>query len=247
MRGVGFVAVILLLVFINSDSFAQISEAGENQRKVYRVKKLNKKLEIDANWNKPQWKSVQALEVNNFIRENPEFKPDVKAKMMYNSENLYVIFKVEDKFVRSITTQINGPVWKDSAVEFFFSPNTSNASYFNLEVNCGGTALLGYNTTPKVKPALEDIRAIEIAHSMPAVVDPEIKDAVTWTIEYRIPISMLRKYTAVTEPKKGVKWRANFYKIAEINSNPHHASWSPILHPKPTFHLPQYFGEIEFR
>lgn len=246
-RVLAAVMAILLLVVVNSISIAQVLETDGESRATYRVKKLKKPLIIDANWNKSQWRSIKSVEVNNFIREKPEFKPDVKAKMMYNSENLYVIFKVEDKFVRSVTTQINGPVWKDSAVEFFFSPNISNASYFNLEVNCGGTALLGYNTTPRVKPELQDIEAIEIAHSLPAVVDPEIKDAVTWTIEYRIPLAMLRKYSAVTEPKKGVKWRANFYKIAEINSNPHHASWSPILHPKPTFHLPQYFGEIEFR
>jgi hypothetical protein len=247
MRVTGYVSCMLLLMIVTTTSIAQMLETGEKVGAAYQVKRLNKPLKIDAKWNKSQWRSAKALEVKSFIRENPEFKPDVKAKMMYDSDNLYVIFKVEDKYVRSITTQINGPVWKDSAVEFFFSPNIASASYFNLEVNCGGTPLLGYNTTPRAKPAVEDIKQIEIAHSMPEVVDPEIKSPVTWTVEYRIPLAMLRKYTSVTEPKKGVKWRANFYKIAENNSNAHHASWSPILHPKPTFHLPQYFGEIEFK
>ena len=50
----------------------------------------------------------------------PEFRPAVKAKMTYDDENLYVIFRVQDRYVRCITKDFNGPVWEDSCVEFFF-------------------------------------------------------------------------------------------------------------------------------
>ena len=202
-------------------------------------------MKIDADWNKAEWNNIKALNVRNFIREDPKFRPKVQAKMAYDQDNIYVIFRVKDRYVRSVTTAINGPVWKDSAVEFFFSPDTAApATFFNLEMNCGGTPLLGYR--PR-KPEVEDIKKIEIAHSLPEVVDPEITRPVTWTVEYRIPLDMLAKYSNLTRPAKGISWRANFYKIAENNSNPHHATWSVISHPKPTFHLPQYFGTLNFR
>lgn len=244
----------LTLILVLSLFLAQFVSAQEensnlkSEAKLYKVKKLKNELNIDANWNKPQWRKVKSLEVNNFIRENPKFRPRVNAKMMYDDEYIYVIFRVEDRFVRSITTEINGPVWKDSAVEFFFSPDTAKPrSYFNLEVNCGGTPLLGYNSMPRKRPVVEDIKKIIIGHSLPSKVDPEISEPTTWTVEYKIPINMLENYSKVIRPEKGVIWRANFYKIAEINSNPHHATWSVIHAPKPTFHLPQFFGMLKFQ
>jgi hypothetical protein len=164
--------------------------------------------------------------------------------MAYDTSNLYVIFLVHDRYVRCLTTQVNGPVWQDAAVEFLFATDTARPDrYFNLEINCGGTPLLGY---ADARLTMADIRSIEIAHSMPAVVDPEVAGPVDWTIEYRIPLARLAKYGNMTWPAPGVTWRGNFCKIAENNSNPHHMTWSPIADPKPTFHMPQYFGRLAF-
>lgn len=211
---------------------------------VYYVKKLSSSLAVDAQWNKKAWRKVKPALVANFIREVPAFRPLTEVKMQYDDNNLYVIFRVHDRYVRCITNTINGPVWKDAAVELFFCPDSSwPGEYFNLEINCGGTPLLGYKSG---KPTEEDIKKIVIAHSLPQIVDPEIKDPVVWTIEYKIPLEMLEHYSSITRPQKGVKWKANFTKIAENNSNPHHMTWSPITAPKPNFHMPQFFGTLVF-
>lgn len=236
--------LLLLIICFLEPSYGQ-SAGPVTNAPVYKVARLKKSMAINAKWDKAEWKKIKSVQVANFIRENPSVKPDVQAKMMYDNENIYVIFHVKDQFVRAITTEINGPVWKDSAVEFFFSPDTAAPlSFFNMEVNAGGTHLLGFR---KKKPELEDIKRIEIAHSLPSVIDPEIKEPVEWTIECRIPLGMLEKYSTVARPAKGISWKANFYKIAENNSNPHHASWALITHPKPTFHMPQFFGTLTFK
>lgn len=233
-----------LLLFI-SLLLCQTIPAISQQAPVYKVKRTPQPISIDANWNKKAWKKTHSTPIKNFIRKVPDFQPGVDVKMRYDDENIYVIFRVVDRYVRSITTDINGPVWKDAAVEFFFCPDTSKADqYFNLEINCGGTPLLGYRSG---KPTPDDIRTINIAHSLPETVDPEIKDPVTWTLEYKIPLSTLERYSSITRPKKGVKWKANFCKIAENNSNPHYMTWSPITAPKPNFHMPQFFGTLIFQ
>ena len=242
---------IAVILFIGFNAIAQVqSQDSGTFSPVYEIVRLKHVINIDGNWDKPEWKKVKSIEIKNFIRMEPKFRPLVQAKMMYDSENVYVIFRVQDRNVRSITTEINGPVWKDSAVEFFFSPNSEfPLNFFNLEVNCGGTPLLEYNPNPRIgpKPVPEDIKKIEIGHSLPKIVDPEISGPLTWTVEYRIPLNMLENYSKISRPQKGVIWKANFYKIAEITSNPHYASWSPINHPKPQFHLPQYFGTLKFQ
>ncbi len=242
---------IAIFLIIGLNTFAQIHRPNSNTfPPVYEIVSLKHTLKIDGNWDKPEWKKVKSIEIKNFISMEPKFHPLAQAKMMYDSDNVYVIFRVQDRNVRSITTEINGPVWKDSAVEFFFSPNSEfPLNFFNLEVNCGGTPLLEYNPNPRIgpKPVPEDIKKIEIGHSLPKIVDPEISGPLTWTVEYRIPLDMLENYSNISRPKKGVIWKANFYKIAEITSNPHYATWSPINHPKPQFHLPQYFGTLKFQ
>jgi len=207
-------------------------------------------MKIDANWHKKQWENIGAVDITNYMGTVPEFHPEVKAKMMYDDKNLYVIFQVHDRYVRCITNNFNGPVWEDSCVEFFFSPdNNLPERYFNLEINCGGTPLMHYNIIPGkdvTMITLEDIKMIEIAHSLPMLVDPEISEPVTWTIEYRIPLILLEKYSKVTHPKSGIAWRANFYKIAENCSNPHYITWSVVENLKPNFHKPQFFGLLKF-
>ncbi len=251
MTPIKAITSIFIILFLGIYSIAKENTLiSAESPPIYNIKRLKHAIKIDGNWNKQEWKGVKSIEINNFIRNNPEYRPIVHAKMMYDSENVYVIFRVQDRNVRSITTEINGPVWKDSAVEFFFSPNTeSPLNFFNLEVNCGGTPLLEYNPNLRIgpKPVPEDIKKIEIGHSLPKIVDPEILEPLTWTVEYRIPLEMLENYSKISRPKKGIIWKANFYKIAEITSNPHYATWSPINHPKPQFHLPQYFGTLKFQ
>ncbi|MBI0397912.1 carbohydrate-binding family 9-like protein [Cyclobacterium marinum] len=225
---------------------------SKNEEAEYVVKKLKKDSNpIDANWDKAQWKGIKAISLDYNMGKQPKFLPKVWAKLMYDEENIYGIFKVEDRYVRSIVQEYNGNVSGDSCVEFFFSPDSEKPlSYFNLEINAGGTPLIFYIAKPWddfTKLGKEDIDQIEIAHSLPEVVDPEISEPTTWTIEYRIPISMLKKHSKVTQPKKGTVWKANFYKTGSRTSNPNFLTWSFVDNPKPNFHLPQFFGTLKFQ
>jgi len=218
---------------------------------IYEVHRLHQSLIIDGEWNKSQWLKSKAVAIENYMGSEPGFRPTAQAKMMYDDENLYIIFLVKDRYVRCITKDINGPVWEDACVEFFFSPDvTFPERYFNLEINCGGTPLMHYNIIPggsTIVLKVADIEMIEIAHSMPQIIDPEISEPITWIIEYRIPLVMLKKYSGITYPEPGIIWKANFYKIAENSSNPHYLTWSPVENKEPNFHLPRYFGQIRFK
>ena len=226
------------------------NETVMKKESVYNVARLNQPMKIDAVWDKPQWENIKPVDITNYMGKIPGFKPEAQAKMMYDDQNLYVIFHVKDRYVRCITKEINGPVWEDGAVEFFFAPDSKQPlPYFNLETNCGGTPLMHFNLVPRKESkelSKDDIKMIEIAHTLPQIIDPEMKDAVTWTLEYRIPIVMLEKYSTISRPKKGVEWKANFYKIAENSSNPHYITWSVVEIKEPDFHRPEFFGKLIF-
>ncbi|MBL7699780.1 MAG: carbohydrate-binding family 9-like protein [Chitinophagaceae bacterium] len=218
---------------------------------VYNVKKLDRPMKINADWNKPEWKNIDPVKIEKHMGSLPKFEPVVEAKMMYDDNNVYVIFRVQDKFVQSTIQEYNGAVSENSCVEFFFSPDSSHPlKYFNLEINAGGTPLIFYVSKPWnefVKLESDDISKIEIAHSLPKKVDPEITQPITWFIEARVPFDMLKKYSGLSKPGPGVKWKGNFYKTGSKTSNPNYMTWSFVDHPKPNFHLPQYFGTLKFQ
>jgi hypothetical protein len=239
---------IFLLVVIMIFSF--LSGTAQQNSSAYSVKKLKKMMKIDGDWNKPQWRSVKPIELTNYMGQIPSFRPTVHAKMMYDEDNVYVIFLVNDCFVRSIIEEYNGPVSTEACVEFFFSPDTSLAErYFNLEINAGGTPLMSYHNFQNKEYqafSVEDLKKIEIAHSLPKKVDPEIVTPIDWTVEFKLPLSVLEKFSSVLRPKPGVTWRANFYKTASKSSNPHYITWSLVENLVPNFHLPQFFGQLKF-
>ncbi|MFA6945177.1 MAG: carbohydrate-binding family 9-like protein [Pedobacter sp.] len=256
MNFINYLLLISLPLF-NTGGEIKISVSAKNTANVkpadavYKVTKLKKPLKIDANWDKPEWKNAGIIKVGKYMGTIPNFKPVVEAKMMYDQDNVYVIFRVKDRFVRSRVQEYNGNVSGDSCVEFFFAPDSElPLKYFNLEINAGGTPLIFYVSKPWtefVKLESSEIKEIEIAHSLPSKVDPEITEPVTWTIEYRIPLSMLGKFSNVTRPAPGVVWKANFYKTGSQTSNPNYITWNFVDNPKPNFHLPQFFGTLIFQ
>ncbi len=246
---------VYLLVGMSEKSFENTKSRAigkmikKQQPVVYKVNKLTQFMSIDADWDKAQWQEINPIEITNYVGELPEFRPKTEAKMMYDDENVYVIFQVKDRFVHSMVQEFNGNVSGDACVEFFFSPDSEFPErYFNLEINAGGTPLLFYIIKPWTdftKLEAENIKKIEIAHSLPKIVDPEITEPITWTIEYRVPLAMLEKFSKVSRPKPGTVWKANFYKTASKSSNPHWVAWSAV--DKKNFHLPQLFGTLEFQ
>jgi hypothetical protein len=214
------------------------------------VAKLTTAPRIDAKWDKSPWKQIRPITIARHMGEKPSHFPRTQAKIAYDRDALYVIFRVEDRYVRAVTAENQGPVCTDSCVEFFFTPGSDvSDGYFNLEMNCGGTMLLYHQKAREQQAVMisaADLGRITVAHSLPQVVDPEIAKPVTWTVEYRVPLEMLKKYAPLTRPAAGVTWRANFYKCGDKTSHPHWLTWSPVGVPKPDFHRPEFFGVLKF-
>jgi hypothetical protein len=169
---------------------------------------------------------------------------------MYDDDALYVIWRVEDAWVRAVAQHLHDRVWRDSCVEMFFTPGPEvSAGYFNLEINCGGVMLFASHLAPRDHRRLvfeADCAAVDVYHSLPSRIDVEIAEPTTWTVAYRLPFRILHAYLPVTTPAPGARWRANLYKCADESTHPHWLTWAPIESTKPDFHRPDSFGVLEF-
>ena len=244
------VAIVRSIFLFTGLLFLLSSYAITDTPAEYTVTRLTQPVEINSIWNKSPWKDIPTLTLDHFMGDRPEHQPDVQAKVAYDKEAIYVIFQVKDRHVRCVTEQYQGSVYKDSCVEFFFTPAADvSRGYFNLEMNCIGTALFKFHDTRNdslVEVSKADFDKVKVAHSVSSPVIDEIREPTTWTVEYRIPFGILNKYVNLTRPAPGVEWKANFYKIANDSSHPHWLTWSKVDLPKPDFHRPEFFGTLTF-
>jgi hypothetical protein len=240
--------VFLLLIYI---LFQMCTGNQIEMTSKYKVQKISVQPEINAVWDKMPWDGIEPLQIKNYMGDKPDHFPFTQAKVAYDNTAIYIIFRVKDRYVKAVAGKNQGPVYLDSCVEFFFTPGTDiKEGYFNLEMNCGGTMLFHHQMKPRTSQTMiseDHIEQVKVAHTLPEIVDPEIDKDTTWVVEYRIPFSVLSNYHSFPKPEAGSLWRANFYKCADQTSHPHWLTWAPIDFPTPNFHLPEYFGLLEFQ
>ncbi len=204
-----------------------------------------------SDWDGAPWKDIPSGLIRHHMGKWPDHFPKAEVKIAYDHIAIFVMFRVEDRYVRAIAAADQDDVYKDSCVEFFFTPGPDlSKGYFNLEMNCGGIMLFHFQPRPRADRIVipeSECSEIKRMHSLPRIVDPEIESPVTWTVAYRIPLALLEKYCRVIPPAPQAAWQVNFYKCGDSTSHPHWLTWAPVDHPKPNFHLPQPFGILQFQ
>ena len=218
--------------------------------KTYCVTRVDQPVAVNAVWEKSPWDEIGDLMLGEYMGDRPVHFPGVQVKLAYDVEVLSVIFRVADRYVCARKKAYQDRVCEDSCVEFFFTPGEERSQgYFNLELNCGGTAYFHHQRgrgSNDIGVDREDFEQIEIAHSMPKIIDPEIVAETPWVVEYRLPFRLLENYAPLVYPATGVVWLANFYKCADESSHPHWLTWSQVDLPTPEFHQPAFFGRLVF-
>jgi hypothetical protein len=201
-------------------------------------------------WDDPAWAAAETLEIFCFRPEGSDHRPRTRARLGWDEEGLFGLFRVEDRYVRSVHTRFGDPVYEDSCVEIFLQPKPGRG-YLNFEMNAGGALLASHITDHRrthdgfavfTKLTAEDGRQVAVHSSLPSIVEPEVE--ADWQLAFAIPNRLLEKYVGPIGPMAGQEWRANLYKCGDGTSHPHWASWSPV--DALNFHLPHCFGTLRF-
>lgn len=192
------------------------------------------------------WAAIPELLVSCVHPQSTAHHPRVSVRIAHSRDALHLRWQIDDRYVRSVCTTLNGPVCEDSCVEFFCSP-LPGVGYFNLEINAGGTIHLSWYARPGAPPRFVSEAAAQRIHvrsSLPPVVEPEISGPLTWTVDVDLPLAVISELIGETVRAHG-SWRANFYKCGDLTSQPHWLSWAPVGDPL-SFHKPECFGVVTF-
>ncbi len=178
--------------------------------------------------------------------EEYQYKPDVKFRIAYSTEEIYLQFMVEESYIRAFYTKDEGSApYKDSCVEFFIIPG-SDSLYYNLELNCIGVGTFakgaGRKDRNRFDPGVTSLirRSSSLGSSGFDTKEGDFK----WSIVIAIPIELFNLSSDESLPGRVVK--ANFYKCGDDLPLRHYLTWNPVKTEMPDFHRPEFFGDLKF-
>jgi len=170
----------------------------------------------------------------------------VSFEIQHDGSSILLKYQVNESQVRAVNTAFNSPVWEDSCVEFFISPE-GDENYYNFEFNAIGTALGAYGGDRNNRDWLpeEVLKTIDTNPSLGKGIIETLEGKISWTLEVRLPVAVLCHSNI--KDLSGMKATGNFYKCGDRLKKPHFLSWQPVLTEKPDFHSPEFFGKLRFQ
>ncbi len=196
--------------------------------------KVAKTSVIDPGIDSPQWQKAGEGVVG--VQRWKEFYQPINVtfRLLRGPEGISVLMHTDEKNLRAECEEQNGMVCFDSCMEFFFKPDPWDVNYFNFELNPKGVLHLGLGDGRNGRTLIDCDREIFSIETRP--------DDGNWTIKFYIPDSFLRSYFKNIAPV----CRGNFYKCGEETGHSHFITWSEIEVESPDYHIPDFFGYIEF-
>lgn len=161
--------------------------------------------------------------------------PKTCFKILRGPEGISVLMHTEEKNLRAENREENSMVCEDSCMELFFKPDPWDVNYINFELNPNGAMYLSVGSGRHGRQLLDVDRKIFSIVSVPNDGD--------WKLKFYIPDEFLMKYFN----KIASVCKANLYKCGEKTGHSHFGSWSDVKVDAPDFHMPDFFGELEFK
>lgn len=207
--------------------------------KTYVCKKINGKIKIDGNLDKPEWSQAQEVKlVDTVTGETP--MQETGARLLWNDEFLYVAFECKDTYINATLTEYNSPIYNEEVVEIFLDDDRDLKTYIEIEVSPLNT-LLHYAVHNNLQGAT--LTFARVGKTIESAVRRN-DEAGIWSVEMAIPFSEF--VTAPNNPPKpGDRWLANLYRIDRSeDGKDEYTAWSPTG--KVQYHIPEAFGELVF-
>ncbi len=164
------------------------------------------------------------------------------AVLAAGKDALYVFMRSEEKDIRAIQTEQNGPIYTDSCLEFFLMPSLQSNLYLNIEANPKGVIYFSVGKEREGRLLITEEGPEDL--QMEAQVHPAQYGGNGWCVRYNLPYKLIQKYVPEFNPLDPLSMRGNFYKCGDGLSQPHWGMWSKVGTEKPDFHRPEYFGSI---
>jgi hypothetical protein len=132
--------VILLLAPAMTGAEEWKFPCAQNEIARYTACRVSEPITIDGRLDEPAWQKAPTSPRFVDIQSGKPAPLDTRAAVLWDDENLYIAFRVEEPFLHAKFTTNNSPVYYDNDIEVFIA---GQDAYYEFEVN-------GFNTTYEV-------------------------------------------------------------------------------------------------
>ena len=174
------------------------------------------------------------IDTLNWVEQYPA-APETTFTLAHTDEMLYVRFEVKGEVPLATKTEDLQLVNEDACVEIFIA-DADNTHYWNFEFNAAGVCNASHRKERKVDVVRLNAEQLQSIKRFPVQLC-----AAHWSLLVGIPLELIEFDLAHEHAR-----RANLYKCGDKTAMKHYASWNPIEAEAPAFHLPEFFGEIQF-
>ena len=174
------------------------------------------------------------IDTLNWVEQYPA-APETQFTLAHTDEMLYVRYEVKGEVPLATKTHDLELVNEDACVEIFIA-DADNTHYWNFEFNPAGVCNASHRKERKVDVVRLNAEQLQSIKRFPVQLC-----AAHWSLLVGIPFALIDLDLSHEHAR-----RANLYKCGDKTPLKHYASWNPINAPAPAFHLPEFFGEIQF-
>ncbi len=221
--------------------------AAAAQTPKYEVHRAPSKIIVDGRATDPAWAAAAPAIEFIFPWENQKgAKQKTTARLLWDTENLYVIYQCEDADVVAHYTNLDDPTYKDDAVEFFVNPKPSQNFYYGLEMNARATLYDYFYAHPHLLLKRVNFTGVQLATNIDGTLNQTGDKDRGWVLEVAIPWKNFEELGATEAPKPGAIWTANLNRWDGVEPARRLSLWSDPAMKNPTPHNPARFGQLHF-
>ena len=219
---------------------------GATQRLLpeYRVPHTDKAPTIDGVIDPAEWKNAPIVRLNRSRDGRPaRFRTD--ARMLWDSDHLYVAFDVRDPDVWGTHRKRDAKLYEEEVVELFIDADGDGRTYNELQVSPHNVIFDAAFPERRKGMDLSWDSGVKSAVKVRGTLDDPTDRDEGWTVELQLPLARLSAVPRLP-PVEGDRWRFNLYRLE------HHSdrkriegqSFSPLM--VGDFHALKRFGWLTF-
>jgi hypothetical protein len=195
----------------------QVTKKGAKKTTDYRLPLVSEAPTIDGKADDTIWRNARWtpwFKRPNKQRLNPKIR--TRAKLLYDSEALYVFFETYDSDISNSRTTRDDQLWRSDVVELYLDPGHDTKDYLEFQFAPTGAlfdALFKSHRKPHWKQAAADFNmaGLEVKVHLKGTLNQSEDQDQGWSVEARIPFSELPGIEGA--PKPGTRWGFNLYRI----------------------------------
>ena len=224
--------------------------------RLFKVSKAEGPMTIDGKMDEPSWNRTKARNFDNFyVVSGPDEEQLTSFRMLWDDQNLYLLYECEDKFLTSNEMLRNGATYLDDCAEIFIIPvSDSLDTHIGFEINLLKTAndFIYFNNYYKGTDKI--LKSYNLEIQVELVLDGTLNDNTDkdrgWTMEMAIPISLFAELSDFYPVQAGSRWAFQAVRQDRNRLNSSQRSRSTLF-PIPGFenggvHQVNRFGLMEF-